>query len=77
MASWHNYAVHITINSTPMIMDNNILNITSFNCNGIGQKPKRMKICKWINGYFRGIICLQETKLQKEKENIYLIVIPE
>ena len=42
-------------------MANEVFDITSFNCNGLGQKPKRVKIFKWLKREFKGIYCLQET----------------
>ena len=44
-----------------MKMDKNVITITSFNCNGLGQKPKRINIFKWLKKEYQGIICLQET----------------
>ena len=42
------------------------LNILSFNCNGLGQKPKRIRIFKWLKREYKGIYCLQETYSTKK-----------
>ena len=42
-------------------MAEEILNITSYKCNGLGQKPKRIKIFKYLKREYKGLICLQET----------------
>ena len=37
------------------------LKIASVNCNGLGQKPKRIKVFKWLKQKYKGILFLQET----------------
>ena len=42
-------------------MDKAKLNITSINGNGLGQKPKRIPLIKWLKSNHRGIFLIQET----------------
>jgi len=44
-----------------MIMDESMINIITYNCNGLGKNPKRTRVFRWIKKNFGGIIYLQET----------------
>ena len=48
------------------------LHIVSLNCNGLGQKPKRVKIFKWLKREFKGVYCLQETYSTEKVEKSWL-----
>ena len=37
------------------------IQIAAYNCNGLGDKPKRIRIAKWLKREHRGILLLQET----------------
>lgn len=51
-------------------MDNAKLNICSVNCNGLGDKMKRIKIFRWLKRDYKGIMFIQETyTLPKDESN--------
>jgi len=45
-----------------------VYKLTTINCNGLADRPKRIQVLKWAKKHFKGIIFLQETHTNKKLE---------